>query len=61
MQASFHPAVIVLLVLILISSISLWFVLYRVIKQQGRDERTLCRLGKQIPNLFTHTGGLPWR
>lgn len=34
MQAS--SAVIVLLVLILISSIGLWFVLYQVIKQQGR-------------------------
>ena len=36
MQAPFHPAVMALLVLILISSIGLWFVLYQVIKQQGR-------------------------
>src|ERR1700694_804792 len=36
MEAPFHPAVIILLGLILISSIGLWFVLYQVIKQQGR-------------------------
>jgi len=36
MQASFQPAVIVLLVFILISSIGLWFVLCQVVKQQGR-------------------------
>ncbi len=61
MQALFNPAVIVPVSFISISSISLWFVLYQGIKQQGRDARNLCGLVKHIPNLLTHPGGLPWR
>jgi peroxiredoxin len=45
MQASFQPAVIVLLVFILISSIGLWFVLYQVVKQQGRILLRLDEIG----------------
>jgi len=48
MQAPFHPAVIVLLVLILISSIGLWFVLYQVVKQQGRMLLRLDEIGQHI-------------
>ncbi len=48
MQASFYPAVIALLVLILISSIGLWFVLYQVIKQQGRMLLRFDEIGQHI-------------
>lgn len=48
MQASFYPAVIVLLVLILISSIGLWFVLYQVVKQQGRMLLRFDEIGQHI-------------
>ncbi len=58
MQASFYPAVIVLLVLILISSIGLWFVLYQVIKQQGRMLLRFDEIGQHITGATPEPHGL---